>query len=591
MPMSRSHIRLLLIAIVALVISSCRGGGAGGALPPIGSRHLQSTMAASVGQWSSGTPWAPASITVSWPSAPAVGDVLVVAFWNNGQTTGAANTYTAPAGWSLVDQNVSHAYATYQSFTHVVGASEANAYVFTPSAAQRQHVWIAADVSGAGPVDTSGNAFIANSTAYTTPSLIPAQSGDFALAFNMPMTLSALTWSNPAGWTVGTGPTSTWRGEALFQSLTSTAAVSESSTLSAATSGFSALVLLAPFGVQSTPSPTPSPTSAASPTPTPAPTPSSGGGGPGGPSQWTSGAQFAPASITVSWPAAPAVGDVLLVAFWNNGQGTGAANTYTAPAGWNITDQNAASYATYEVFWHVVGSGETNGYTFTPLAAQREQAWIGADVKGATGVEKSTDVFIRNVTAYASPSLTPAQSNDLAVAFNLPMTTGALTWLNPAGWTLGTGPTSTWRGEALYQQLSSAAPISESATLSAAAYGWTGIVLVSSSGSQPTPTPVPSATPAPVPNIDWPTMGYDMQRTGYNPNESTIGTGSFGTMHPLWSTLPNVGGFMQGEPAVAANVNVGGVSRTMLYAGGGAGTFYGINADTGAVVWSTPLGT
>src|SRR5690242_17346240 len=109
MQMSRGHIRLLLIAIVALAISSCRGGGPGGALPPIGSRHLQSTAAASVAQWSSGTPWAPASIAVSWPAAPAIGDVLVVAFWNNGQTSGAANTYTPPAGWTLVDQNTSHA--------------------------------------------------------------------------------------------------------------------------------------------------------------------------------------------------------------------------------------------------------------------------------------------------------------------------------------------------------------------------------------------------------------------------------------------------------------------------------------------------
>lgn len=591
MQMSRGHIRLLLIAIVALAISSCRGGGPGGALPPIGSRHLQSTAAASVAQWSSGTPWAPASIAVSWPAAPAIGDVLVVAFWNNGQTSGAANTYTPPAGWTLVDQNTSHAYATYQSFTHIVGSGEANAYVFTPLAAQRAHAWIAADVSGTGGVDKSGNSFISNATSYTTPSLAPSQASDLAVAFDMPMTTSALTWSNPAGWTVGTGPTSTWRGEALFQSLTSTAAVSESSTLSGSAYGFSALVLLTPSGTQSTPSPTPSASSSAGPTPTPTPTPaptpsSGGGGGLAKPSQWTSGAAFAPASVTVSWPSAAKAGDMLVVAFWNNGQADGSANTYAPPVGWSISDQNTSAYATYEVFWHIVAPGETNSYSFVPQAAQRQHAWIGADIGGASSLEGSGNRFVSG-TAYTTPTLTPARSGDLAIAFNLPMTLGALTWSNPVGWTVGTGPTSTWRGQALYEALSSTAPISESAALSAAASGWAGLVLVASGGTQPTPTPTPTSRPA----IDWSTMGYDAQRTGYNPNETSIGPGSFGTMHPLWTTLPSVGNFMQGEPAVAANVNVGGVNQTMLYAGGGGGMFYGINADTGAVVWSKSLGT
>ena len=598
--MSRRHVRVLLLAVVAAVISSCRGGGAGGALPPIGSRHVQSTIAASIAQWSSGTPWAPASIAVSWPAAPAVGDVLVVALWNNGQSSGAANTYTAPAGWTLVDQNTAHAYATYQSFTHVVGAGETNGYVFTPLAAQRQHAWIAADVSGAGGVDTSGNAFIANATAYTTPSLTPAQAPDLAIALNMPMTTSALTWSNPAGWTVGTGPTSTWHGEALFQSLASSAPVSESSKLSGAASGFSALVLLAPSGAQSTPSPTPSVSPSAGPTPTPtatpAPTPSSGGGGGSAkPSQWTSGGAFAPASITVSWPSIPKAGDVLLVALWNNGQTSGAANTYAAPAGWSIADQNTSVYATYEVFWHLASAGETNSYVFVPQAAQRQHAWIGADIGGGSSVEKSGNQFAGG-TSYTTPSLTPAQPGDLALAFNLPMTLSAVTWNNPAGWTVGTGPTSTWRGEALYQALSTTAPVSESATLSSAASGWAGIILVASTGTQPTPTPGPSTSPTPVPTstpagVDWSTFGFDLQRTGYNPNEKTLGTSNVGGVHPLWSTPAYVGNFMQGEPVVATNVNVGASSKNLLYAGAMGGQFYAIDADTGATLWSKQLGT
>jgi outer membrane protein assembly factor BamB len=571
--------------LVAAVVSSCHGGGSGGALPPIGSRHLQATaLSPNVAQWNSGTPWAPASIAVSMRAAPAVGDVLIVTLWNNGQSSGAANTYTPPAGWKLVDQNTSRAYATYQAFTHVVSAGDANSYVFTPLAAQRQHAWIAADVSGAAAVDTSGNAFIANATAYTTPSLTPSQATDLALAFNMPMTTSAPSWTNPSTWMLGIGPLSTWRAEALLQSLSSTAPVSESSTLSASASGFSALILLSPSQAQSTPTPSPSASSSA----TPAPTPTAGGGAAPSPSQWTSGAMFAPASLAVSWPSMPSAGDVLVVALWNNGQSTGAANTYTPPAGWNVTDSNASAYATYQVFWHVVASGETNRYVFTPQAAQREQAWIGADVGGASGVEKSSDRYIGNSTAYTTPTIAPAQSGDLALAFDLPMTASSVTWTNPANWTLGTGPTSTWRGQALYQALSSSASIAQSATLSSAASGFSGIVLLSPASAQSTPTPVPTVTPA---SVDWWTFGYDLQRTGYNPDEKIIGTRSFGTIHPLWTTLPNVGNYLQGEPVVATNVNVGGASKTVIYAGAMSGKFYAFDADTGAMVWSKQLGT
>lgn len=587
----RFRVPLLLIVAGALIsVASCRGGSYGGAMPPVAQRsHPLAIAAASVAQWNSGTTWAPASIPVSWPSAPAAGDVLVVAFWNNGQTSGAANTYAPPAGWTLVDQNTAQSYATYQSFMHVVAAGETNRYVFTPLAAQREHAWIAVDVAGVSAIDGSKNTFINNSTAYTTPSLTPSEPGDVAIAVNMPMTTGSLTWTNPVGWNLGIGPVPTWRGEAIYQTLSTASPLSASSTLSAAASGFSALMLLTPSGVQSTPTPT----AGASATPSPTPTPPPGGGGAATASQWASGALQAPASIAVSWPAAPATGDVLLVAFWNNGQSSGAGNTYTAPAGWSVTDQKSAVYATYQVFWHVVGGGEGNRYVFTPAVAQRVQDWIGVDITNATSIDKSANQFISNGTLYATPQLTPAQSGDLAVAFNLPMTTSSPSWTNPSAWILGTGPTSAWRGEGLFQSLPATSTISESATLSSAASGFAGIVLVSSSGtvSPPTATPAPTPTPAQNGSADWSTMGYDLARTGYNPNEKTIGTGSFATLHSLWPTNPNVGGFMQGQPVVAMNVNVSGTNRTMLYAGGGGGVFDAIDAGTGAVVWSKQLGT
>lgn len=524
-------------------------------------------------QWSSGSKFAPASITVSWAAPPAVGDVLIVAFWNNGQSTGAANTYTPPAGWTTIDQNTAHAFATYQAFTHVVVAGETNSYAFTPLAAQRQHVWIAGDVGGASSVEKGANAFIASGTTYTTPTVTPNAAADLAIAIQLPFGTSTATWTNPQTWTLGTGPTSTWKGESLYEGLSTTSPVSESSTLSASATGFSAIVLVAPSGVQSTPTP------ASTATPTPVPT--GGGTGPS-PSQWTSGSAFAPATIGVKWSAAPAVGDMLVVAFWNNGQSGGAANTYTPPAGWTAADSNTAPYATYEVFWHVVSAGETNSYQFTPLTAQRQHVWIGADVSGAMAVDRAADRYVSSSMSFTTPSVTPLQSGDLAVAFNLSMNSSA-TWSNQSSWTVGIGPTTTWHGESLYQPLSSTSSISESATLSAASSGFAGIVLLSANSQG---TPAPAASP-----VDWSTFGYDLQRTGYNPNESTITTSNVATLHPMWFTLPAVGTQMQGEPALAMNVNVGGSSRNLLYAGATQGVLYAIDADTGSVVWSKQLGT
>jgi outer membrane protein assembly factor BamB len=106
----------------------------------------------------------------------------------------------------------------------------------------------------------------------------------------------------------------------------------------------------------------------------------------------------------------------------------------------------------------------------------------------------------------------------------------------------------------------------------------------------PTPTPTPTATPTATPNAnqDWSTMGYDLAHTGYNSAENFIGTNSFGTLHAVWTS--NAGGQI-GEPVVATNVTVSGGAQNMLYAGGANGTFYALNADTGAVVWTKQLGT
>jgi glucose dehydrogenase len=39
----------------------------------------------------------------------------------------------------------------------------------------------------------------------------------------------------------------------------------------------------------------------------------------------------------------------------------------------------------------------------------------------------------------------------------------------------------------------------------------------------------------PAQQVDWSTYGFDLQRTGYNPDESTIGVGNVGGLHVAWS--------------------------------------------------------
>lgn len=449
---------------------------------------LSSSASSSVAQWANGSAYAPSSITVAFPAAPAVGHLLVVAFWNNGQSNGSANTYAPPAGWTRVDENVSRKYASYQVYSHVVAGGESNAYVFRPLAAQREHVWIAADTSAAG-VDGGGNAFVNDSTAFGTPSLAPPHAGDLALAFNMPIVGSA-TWSNPPAWAAGTGPTSVFKGESLTQSLSTTSKISESATLSTRASGFASLVFLT-----SPVSSTASPAAKSTPTPTPAPSGSSSSTS-ASVAQWSNGSAYAPSSITVKFPSAPAAGHLLIVELWNNGQSSGAANTYAPPAGWNLVDQNTShAYTTYQVFSHVVASGESNAYAFRPLAAQREHVWIAAD-STAAGVDGGANAFVNNSSAYATPTMTPAHAGDLALAFGLPIVSSA-SWSNPSGWSPGTGPTSVWEGESLTHALSTTSSVSESATLSTKASGFASLVLLTASTTA-TPAPVASATTAPT---------------------------------------------------------------------------------------------
>jgi hypothetical protein len=270
-------LRTFLIAGSACAIAACGGHGAsdpGSALPPTSAGldtpppttatlSTTTSTAPSVVQSANGNAFAPASITVSYPSAPAAGHVLIVAFWNNGNTSGGGITYKAPSGWSMVDANTKASYHTYEVFSHVVASGETGKYVFVPTYAQREHVWMAADIANTAGVDRHGSSYISGS-AFKTPTVTPSQSNDLALAFDAPQTTG--TWTNGSGWTRSNGPTSVWSGQTVYERLSSTAAIAQSATLSAASSGFAGIVLLKPGSGTTTATPVPqaSPTSAPS---------------------------------------------------------------------------------------------------------------------------------------------------------------------------------------------------------------------------------------------------------------------------------------------------------------------------------------
>lgn len=130
---------------------------------------------------------------------------------------------------------------------------------------------------------------------------------------------------------------------------------------------------------------------------------------------------------------------------------------------------------------------------------------------------------------------------------------------------------------------------------------------------------------------DWPMYGHDLSRTNYNPDEVTINAGNVNQIASRWqqfvgnngtasSSSPSVSGgrVFVGSSASSGpdffafdaftgslgwsisltytnscfNVGIGSspaISGTLLSVGGGDSAFYGINANTGAIIWRNPM--
>src|SRR5450432_1607923 len=88
---------------------------------------------------------------------------------------------------------------------------------------------------------------------------------------------------------------------------------------------------------------------------------------------------------------------------------------------------------------------------------------------------------------------------------------------------------------------------------------------------------------------DWPTYGFNLQRTGENPFESVLTPATVGGLHELWSF--DLGAVTIMQPVLAAGVVVNGSPKDLVYMGAEHGDLYAIDVASGAMVWHRNLGS
>jgi outer membrane protein assembly factor BamB len=87
---------------------------------------------------------------------------------------------------------------------------------------------------------------------------------------------------------------------------------------------------------------------------------------------------------------------------------------------------------------------------------------------------------------------------------------------------------------------------------------------------------------------DWATWGGGVDRRGVNPFEIGIGTGNVSQLHHLWSV--DLGGYINAAPVEAAGLPVGDGDEDVLFVGTERGEFYAVTTN-GQVIWHRNLGT
>jgi outer membrane protein assembly factor BamB len=98
-----------------------------------------------------------------------------------------------------------------------------------------------------------------------------------------------------------------------------------------------------------------------------------------------------------------------------------------------------------------------------------------------------------------------------------------------------------------------------------------------------------TTTVAPTSKVDWPTYGFDLQRTAHNPSETVLGTANVAKLVPVWTA--DVGAVVVASPVLAADVVVSGALVDLLYVGTEHGDLYALDAADGHIVWHRNLGS
>ena len=102
--------------------------------------------------------------------------------------------------------------------------------------------------------------------------------------------------------------------------------------------------------------------------------------------------------------------------------------------------------------------------------------------------------------------------------------------------------------------------------------------------------PPPQAAPPPPAVADWPTWGYDIQRTGWNRGEKTLNKKNVGKLKVLWKAKLDVPLnkdvlSTMTAPVIASGMTVGGQTRDVMFILGANDTVYALDAQTGQQLW------
>ena len=87
---------------------------------------------------------------------------------------------------------------------------------------------------------------------------------------------------------------------------------------------------------------------------------------------------------------------------------------------------------------------------------------------------------------------------------------------------------------------------------------------------------------------DWPTFAFDMQRTGFNPHEHTLGPQNVGSLHLHWTA--DLGAPITAQVTALSNVATPAGSINVIYAATLLGDVYALEAGSGTLIWHNKLG-